>query len=140
MRQYKVWSETYDQNEEDGREIEAGTPQQAAEKWTWWYDIRSADFMIVNGNPATVAVKDIDTGHVSIWLVHGEAVRVYTAKLRVSADPLIEKLDACPACGSNDISWCNISVRPYCNECGHWGRVNYGGPLDAVKAWNKATT
>jgi hypothetical protein len=31
-----------------------------------------------------VAVKAIDTGHVSVWFVHGEAVPVYTAKLRVS--------------------------------------------------------
>jgi hypothetical protein len=84
MRQYKVWSDTYNQREEDGREVEADTPQQAAEIWAQMIDAEGADYLIVNGDPATVTVKAIDTGHVSVWFVHGEAVPVYTAKLRVS--------------------------------------------------------
>ena len=84
MRKYNVWSETYNQHEEDGREIEADTPQQAAEKWARWRDAWSADYLIVNGDPAEATVKDVEIGRVSVWLVHGEAVPVYTAKLRVS--------------------------------------------------------
>jgi hypothetical protein len=83
MRKYKVWSETYGQREEDGRDIEADTPQQATETWARWFDDGVGDLEIINGKPATVTVKDIETGHVSHWFVHGEAVPVYTAKLRV---------------------------------------------------------
>ena len=84
MRKYKVWSETYGQREDDGHEVESDTPQQAVETWARWFDTRIGDLEIINGKPATVAVKAIDTGHVSVWFVHGEAVPVYTAKLRVS--------------------------------------------------------
>lgn len=83
MRQYRVWSETYGQREDDGHELGADTPQHAAEKWACWRDAWSADYLIVNGDPAEATVKDIETGHVSTWFVHGEAVAVYTAKLRV---------------------------------------------------------
>ena len=83
MRKYKVWSETYGQNEEDGHEVEADTPQQAAEEWASWSDDLGEDYLIANGDPATANVKSLDTGHVSHWFVHGEAVPVYTAKLRV---------------------------------------------------------
>jgi hypothetical protein len=83
MRKFNVWSETYNQREEDGREVGADTPQQAAEKWAKREDAWGADYLIVNGEPATVSVKALDTGHVSTWFVHGEAVAVYTAKLRV---------------------------------------------------------
>ena len=83
MRKYKIWSETYGQHEEDGREIEADTPQQAAEKWARWFDEGAGDLEIINGKPATVSVKALDTGHVSTWFAHGEAVSVYTAMLRV---------------------------------------------------------
>ena len=83
MRKYKVWSETYDQNEDDGLEIEADTPQLAAQAWALWSDDRRDYYRIVNGDPAEATVKSLDTGHVSHWFVHGEAVPVYTAKLRV---------------------------------------------------------
>ena len=43
----------------------------------------------------------------------------------------------CPNCGSGDVQWCNISVRPYCAECHTWGAVNFGSADDAIKAWNK---
>ncbi len=48
-------------------------------------------------------------------------------------------LDYCPKCGSGDVNFCGISVRPYCNECGHWGRVNYGTQQDAIDNWNEAS-
>lgn len=43
----------------------------------------------------------------------------------------------CPECGSGDVRWCSVSVRPYCNECRHWGPINFGSEQDAVDAWNK---
>lgn len=84
MRKYKVWSETYDQNEAGSHELWSNTPQMAAETWARWFDDGVGDLEIINGKPATVAVKDIETGHVSTWFVRGESVPVYTAKLRVS--------------------------------------------------------
>ena len=84
MRKYKVWSETYNQNEDDGLDIEADTPQLAAQAWALWSDDRRDYYRIVNRGPAEATVKAIDTGHVSHWFIHGETVPVYTAKLRVS--------------------------------------------------------
>lgn len=43
----------------------------------------------------------------------------------------------CPECGSGDIRWCAISVRPYCGDCGYWAPVNHGTDEDAVNDWNK---
>lgn len=42
----------------------------------------------------------------------------------------------CPECGSGDVRWCSISVRPYCADCHTWGSVNFGAASDAIKAWN----
>lgn len=44
----------------------------------------------------------------------------------------------CPNCGSGDVEFCAISVRPYCVECNHWGPVNFGTVDDAVSDWNAA--
>lgn len=43
----------------------------------------------------------------------------------------------CPKCGSGDVRWCNISVRPHCGDCGYWAPVNFGSAEEAVIAWNK---
>ena len=32
----------------------------------------------------------------------------------------------CPECGSFDVEFCEISVRPYCVECSFWHEINYG--------------
>ena len=45
-------------------------------------------------------------------------------------------LKPCNRCTSGDVRWCAISHRPYCGECNHWGRVNYGADEYAIKAWN----
>ena len=42
----------------------------------------------------------------------------------------------CPNCGSGDVRWCAISVRPYCHDCGTWGAVNHGSAMDAIMQWN----
>ncbi len=46
-------------------------------------------------------------------------------------------LNNCPRCGSGDVRWCGISVRPYCNECGHWGMAHHGNAEQAIERWNK---
>lgn len=42
----------------------------------------------------------------------------------------------CPECGSGDVHFCNISVRPYCNECNYWAPVNFGTKYEAIVKWN----
>lgn len=42
----------------------------------------------------------------------------------------------CPECSSGDVSWCDISKRPHCNDCGYWGEVNHNDSQHAVLAWN----
>jgi len=49
-----------------------------------------------------------------------------------------KQLRECPDCGNDDISWCGISHRPYC-ECGRWGKTNFGSDQDAIDDWNKKT-
>lgn len=45
-------------------------------------------------------------------------------------------IQICPNCGSGDVRWECISVRPYCADCKTWGAVNFGTAQDAVRAWN----
>lgn len=52
----------------------------------------------------------------------------------------MERLSPCPKCGGENLAWCGISVRPYCRECGHWGRVNHGAANDAIEAWNSSAS
>lgn len=43
----------------------------------------------------------------------------------------------CPECGSGDVRWDVISVRPYCAECRYWAPTNFGSELEAVTQWNQ---
>ncbi len=45
-------------------------------------------------------------------------------------------IQLCPHCGSGDVRWCGISVRPYCAECQYWAPVNFGPASEAVQKWN----
>lgn len=54
-------------------------------------------------------------------------------KLRRVTHKLIK---VCPRCGSGDVRMCNISIRPYCNECHYWAPVNYGNEQHAIIEWN----
>lgn len=45
-------------------------------------------------------------------------------------------IEICPECGSGDVRWCNVSVRPYCNDCKTWGPFNYGSADKAADDWN----
>lgn len=52
-------------------------------------------------------------------------------------EELLSKLAPCSKCGSQNLTWCGISVRPYCLDCKRWGRVNHGTPQDAIDDWNE---
>lgn len=61
----------------------------------------------------------------------------------IAADPYPRPKDMppwlvrfCPECGSGDVRWCSISVRPYCAECLFWSPVNYRTAADAAVQWN----
>jgi len=51
---------------------------------------------------------------------------------------ILPQLRECPDCGNDDVKWCGISHRPYC-ECGKWGRTNFGSDQDAIDSWNEKT-
>lgn len=44
----------------------------------------------------------------------------------------------CPSCGSENVSYCGISVRPFCADCGH-GPTNYGTKARGIAAWNASS-
>lgn len=55
----------------------------------------------------------------------------------VTDEPTVRLLKHCPNCGSGDVRWDEVSVRPYCAECKTWGRVNHSGKAaDAIESWN----
>lgn len=66
-----------------------------------------------------------------------EALFAEQEKQRLESDAVKMGIDLCPSCGSGDVRFCHISVRPYCAECNTWGAVNYGTAEDSIKAWNK---
>lgn len=55
-----------------------------------------------------------------------------------SAIDYLKQLKPCSDCAGHWLQWCSISVRPYCPDCGNWGRVNFGSPEDAIRSWNEA--
>jgi len=56
----------------------------------------------------------------------------------MASNIITEQPKECPRCGSYDVRLCNISVRPYCGECKHWGSLNLNGTMeDAIKEWNR---
>ena len=70
-----------------------------------------------------------------------EALKTIRAALKQNqiAPEQEEEIHNCPECGSGDVHFCNISVRPYCSECHYWGAVNFGTKAAAIKAWNPQT-
>jgi hypothetical protein len=57
--------------------------------------------------------------------------------LSVTWEEGMSDIACCPYCGSGDITFCEISVRPYCRECKYWGAINLTGTKeDAIRVWN----
>lgn len=82
MTRYVVWRPDYEQTREDGREIEAHSPQAACEKWAEQDDSRSADYLIVRGNSAEVMVAELGSSLPPFrYSVSGESVPSYRATM-----------------------------------------------------------
>lgn len=79
------------------------------------------------------------------WLKAAENEKALSAARLKLANFIIAKttsdrrtlIHLCPECGSGDVGWCSISVRPYCNECGTWAPVNFGSADESISAWNE---
>ena len=83
MGRYVVWQPEGGQTEADGTKVSARSTQVAAEEWASNDDWNSNEFAIVGGQPATVMVRDLDSGKAFEWIVSGESVRRYMAQLRI---------------------------------------------------------
>lgn len=82
-----------------------------------------------------ISHNDIQTGAASFYFEpdshKGPEISEWTCKK--CNDELIK---ICPQCGSGDVRFDEISVRPYCNDCHYWAPVNFGTAQDAIKKWN----
>lgn len=77
LKKYRVWWPEQGQTQDDSRAFEAFDHEQAAAMWADWYDVYSADYLIVGGAEATVQViRDDETAPRSV-LVTGEPSRTY---------------------------------------------------------------
>ena len=83
---WKVWRPD-ESSREDASVFRAPTPPYAVEAWARHDDAHSADYRIVRGNDATVHVcrEDDETSEPLVYIVYGEPVALYSAKLKVSA-------------------------------------------------------
>jgi hypothetical protein len=78
-----VWQPAAGQTEADGVKVSARSTQVAAEEWAYHDDFISKEFHIAAGQPATVMVRDLDSGKAHAWIVSGESRPEYTARLRI---------------------------------------------------------
>lgn len=79
--EWLVWSLDYGGTEEDAIPLRASRPDKAAEEWAKRSDRTSADYSIVGGSDATVLVRDTGSREVFRYLVSGETVPSYSARL-----------------------------------------------------------
>ena len=61
--------------------IPATDPADAAEGWAEWHDRSSAEYRIASGREEIVIVRDAETGEQREWIVRGEAMPYYTARI-----------------------------------------------------------
>lgn len=83
MGRFVIWNPENGQAEEDGTKISALSSEAAVREWAEWDDARSADYLIVGGQPATVKLRDLNSNTVTDWIVSGESVPHYRARLKV---------------------------------------------------------
>lgn len=79
--EWLVWSPDYGGTEEDAIPLRASRPEGAAELWAERSDRMSADYSIVGGTDATVLVRAVGTQETFRYLVSGETVPSYSARL-----------------------------------------------------------
>jgi hypothetical protein len=75
-----VWQPEGGETEDDAHKVRAHTPADAAEKWAADYD-NGGDYTIVGGSDETVCVRRADRGDVLRYVVRGESVPSYSARL-----------------------------------------------------------
>ena len=60
----------------------------------------------------------------------------------VENEPIVTKeqlatIKPCYNCENTKVSFCAVSIRPYCGECHTWGNLNMAGNTqDAIDVWN----
>jgi hypothetical protein len=84
MGRYRVWCPDQGEEQHDGQGITACDPPTAASEWAEWSDRTSADYCIVRGEDMTVMVHDLESGETRAWIVSGESVPHYSARLVVT--------------------------------------------------------
>jgi hypothetical protein len=84
MGHYIVWCPELGQEQHDGVKVTATDPGTAAQDWAEWQDCYSAEYSIVAGADRTVTVLDIANGERRDWIVSGESVPIYRARLVVT--------------------------------------------------------
>lgn len=79
---FKVWCEDYLQDYEDALDVNARDAREAAETWARDSDVRSAEYAIVEGTPATVKVWWVAGADAPAmeFVVSGETVAHYSAR------------------------------------------------------------
>ena len=76
-----VWCDDYGGSVHDARKLRASTPEEAAEKWAEYEDAQSADYLIVGGSDAIVSVTSDSRYEETRFIVTGESVPEYHAKI-----------------------------------------------------------
>jgi hypothetical protein len=78
----------------------------------------------------------------SVLISHGlpllpaDAVEPILSNLVVTTEQLTT-LHPCTKCDNVEVSFCHISVRPYCTACHHWGELNLiGDAQHSIDVWN----
>jgi hypothetical protein len=80
MSAFVAWNEDHGSTFDDGRSVNAYDAESAAKIFAEWDDARSADYLIVGGQDATICVASPDGSNVQRFTVSGEACPVYRAR------------------------------------------------------------
>jgi len=86
MKRYWLWRPEYSEDEDDGRKVMGRDPADAVQRWAEHDDARCLDYTIVSGTPAMVMLRDMETSEVQEWIVSGEKVAKYSARLVTQND------------------------------------------------------
>lgn len=132
MPVYRVWSETHEEDEADGRDVEAISPQEAAEEWTRLREWSACDFSIAAGRSEVIVNVREGPFLVTSWRVEGDPAPRYQASpnpalpedrrgirgaYTITADPVLDEddpfldEDADPAFGEEREPWEGMGER-----------------------------